>query len=363
LLIAIPAFAQTSNISLRFDPTTPMAGTSISFNAVDSGVLSGNAVADIPVEAPVTTQEEKYVLMVDSQSYHRDKFHRFSFDCYVKAAASAAAAPVHKFTVWESPIGKFPDMIGPATAHVTGANGTDVAVMQLPQHSEDSTNVIVAVPASPFPVPMGHSSRMELGLNNNLSSLHANIDAINVVATKCPECWAGFTGKALHNKLGIGQATSLMIDLQPNSGAALKRNLVVFDSGSSQEDLVVTVTSEADEGGAELSQDFRVPVRFTPDGRLLVFSMICGALIGCLIRYLISRQTPPRLTLLEAGIVTATAAVAWLLMFGLFATKTKLTILGYDLDPTQMIPAGLITLLAAGGASFAHRLAELFGSK
>jgi len=44
----------------------------------------------------------------------------------------------------------------------------------------------------------------------------------------------------------------------------------------------------------------------------------------------------------------------------LFATKTKVTVLGYDLDPTQVVSAGLVTLIAAGGAPFARRLTELF---
>jgi hypothetical protein len=348
-------------MSLNFDPTKPVAGTSVSFNSSDSGILSNAVVAGLSVQTK-PTQWGKYVVMVDMQSFHRDKFHRFSFDCYVKATSDTAAAPVHKFIVWEYPTGTFPDVIGPATAHVSGASGTDAVDMQLPQHSDVSPNVTIAVPANPYPVPMGHSSRMELGLTSNLSSLQLSINpTISVVATKCPDCWGPFTAKALHDSLGVSQATSLIIDLQPNSLQAFKRNMFVFDSNSTQEVLVGTVTSRSDEGGSDVAQDFRIPVRFTPPAQFLVLSMLCGALIGCVIRYLISIKTPPKLSLLEAVITVAVAGVAWLLVLALFATKTRASILGYDLDPTQVVPAGLITLLGAGGTTFIRRLKEILG--
>jgi hypothetical protein len=363
LVVASPSLAHGQDISLNFDPTTPVAGTLVSFNSGDSGVVSNDVVAGFQGQT-AKTQDGKYVVTVDMQSFRRDKFHRFSFDCYVKAATDRSAASVHKFTVWENPIGTFSDFIGSVTAHISGASGTDIVVMQLPQHSDDSANATIVVPPNPYPVPMGHSSRMELGLSNNLSSLHLSINpAISVVATKCPECWGSLTAKVLHDHLGRSEPTSLIIDLQPNSLEAFKRNLVVFDSTSSQEMLVGTVTSQSDQGGSDVEQSFRIPVRFTPPGRFLILSILCGALIGCAIRYLISIQTPPRLSLPEAVIVAATAGVAWLIAFGLFATKTKATILGYDLDPTQVVPAGLITLLAAGGTTFSRRLAELLGGK
>lgn len=359
--ISLPFRANAETISITFDPATPVAGTSVSFNSNALGAVSNDVVSRLLLQT-ANTQDGRYTIMVDTESYHRDKFRRFSFDCYVKATSEKSSTLVNKFSVWEEPVGKFADLLGPVTAHVSGADGSDVVVIQLPEHSDDSPNVVIAVPDKPYPVAMGHSSRMDLGLSSNLSNLHLVIDpVISVVATKCPECWGPFSAKVLHDHLGVNQPTSLIIDLQPNTLKAFRRNLIVFDSNASQEELVGTVSSKADEGGLDVPQDFRVLVRFTPPGGFLFLSVLCGALIGCAIRYLISIQAPPKLSLLEGGITVLTAVIAWLLVLGLFATKTKATILGYELDPTQVIPAGLLALIAAGGTPFSSRLAQLLG--
>jgi len=362
--LAVQAPAQTKAISLIFDPTTPVTGTSVGLESVEATSPPREVVESFQVPTVTTQEGGKYILKVDTGSYHRDKFNRFSFDCYVKEGDGSSNSPFHRFIVWEEPIGSFPDLIGPVTVHIDGPNGAGVAKLQLPQHSEDSTNISVAVPANPYPVPMGHPSRMELGLSNNLSSLHVNLDPnINVVPTVCPSCWGPFTAKVIHTRLGLGQSTSLTIDIQPNSVEAFKRNWLVFDSGTTQELLVGTVNSESDEGGADVAKDFRIPVRYTPPGGFLLLSILCGVLIGCGIRFSMSKVNPPKQSPLEVGIAALTSLVAWLLLLGLYAIKTKATILGYDLDPTQVIPAGLITLLVAAGAPFAHSLAEVFGGK
>jgi hypothetical protein len=47
----------------------------------------------------------------------------------------------------------------------------------------------------------------------------------------------------------------------------------------------------------------------------------------------------------------------------LSATKTKLTIFGFELDPTALIPAGIITLLAAAGPAVVAKISEVFKGK
>jgi len=356
----LPLWAQTPNMPIRFDPTTPAAGTSVIFDPDDAGMLPSNALSGLPIKT-MATQDGKFLLIVDSQSYHRDKYHRFTFDCYFKRFSDKSTTPIHKFVVVEEPIGTFPDLVGPVTVHISDGNETDAAVIELPQHSDDPANLTVAIPSSPYPVPMGNPSRMELGVSNNLASLHVNIDpTISVVATKCPRCWEQITAKVIHEQLGFKQGTSLIVELHPNSFEAFKQNLLVFDSNAPQDELVGTITSEADDGGLAAPQDFHIPVRYSPPIGFLFLSIVCGAFIGCAIRFSISILTPPKISLLETGVAAITAVVAWLLVLLLFATKTKVTVLGYDLDPTQVVSAGLVTLIAAGGAPFARRLTELF---
>ena len=135
LLLAFPSLALASDITLKFDPTTPVTGTSVGFNVQDYGVLSSAAIANLPLHSQLT-QANKYLLMVDTQSFRRDKFQGFSFDAYVKRASDNSALSVYKFTVSEGPTGTFSDFKGPVTAHISGPSGDDFASIEIPQHSD-----------------------------------------------------------------------------------------------------------------------------------------------------------------------------------------------------------------------------------
>jgi hypothetical protein len=52
------------------------------------------------------------------------------------------------------------------------------------------------------------------------------------------------------------------------------------------------------------------------------------------------------------------AIVAWLFLLML---DTKATVLGVSIDPSQLIPATLISLVAAGGPPIATKIKEALG--
>lgn len=352
--------AQSAALYPKFDPATPLTGTTVSFDCVESPSASGQIVDGLEVPTIRTQEGANYVLKIDTENYRRDKYHRFSFDLYIRPGASPPGSAFHHFVVWEEPTGTFPDTVGPVNVHVLGPGGEGIATLQLPLHSDSSPNLNVAIPPDPYPIPMGSSSRMTLGFSNNLSKVPVTVDpsSITVVPTVCPSCWGNFSAKLIRNQLSGGQGTSLLVDIQPNTFEAFKRNLFVFDSKTAQENLVITVVSASAQVGADEPQDFHIPVRFTPPGGFILVSFLCGLLIGCVIRYLISLLTKKQ-SFLEISLAAITAGVAWLVVLGLYTTKTKVTVFGFDFDPTQVIPAGLITLFAAAGAPFARRVAEI----
>src|SRR5439155_12571538 len=95
------------------------------------------------------TQGHLYTLSVDTQSFGRDKYHRFSFDAYVRTARTGGTK-IQQYTVSEDPVGSFRDVVSPVTFHVKGQTGEDVGVISLPLHSDNgSDNVSLAVPKSP----------------------------------------------------------------------------------------------------------------------------------------------------------------------------------------------------------------------
>lgn len=112
-----------------------------------------------------------------------------------------------------------------------------------------------------------------------------------------------------------------------------------------------------------------MPVRFAPPVLYLVLAVVVGAVVGGVLRPLLkdspeqqSQQTPGGWHLKETGISVLIAIVIWIVALVLFSyAETKLVVFGFSFDPSQVIPAGVISLLAAGGPPIIAKLKDAFG--
>src|SRR5215470_5545538 len=202
-------FGQETN--LRFDPFVPTKGTAVAFTILEAGTVPAAAIAGLPLRSE-NTQAQIYTLSVDTQSFSRDKFQRFSFDAYVRSAHATGHDIVYKYVVSQDPTGQFLDTISPVTFRINGRAGEDTATIRLPLHSNDgSDNLSLAVPTAPLKVGLSALSSSDLGLTNALESLHVHLVDSQISSTSCSECWLSLSAKPTISVLAPKKGTSLIV--------------------------------------------------------------------------------------------------------------------------------------------------------
>jgi len=310
----------------------------------------------------VESDNHKYTLLLDQQSFRRDKNHRFALDVYVHTGPRTYNGGLQKFSVWEDAVGAFPDGLADVPAQISGNSGLDTVTLHIPEHSDDSPNLTLLKQDKPYVVSMGSSQNVSIDLKNSLTTLHVlTTPEVSITATQCPQCWSKLSGKILRSRLGPGDTTSLVIAFDPNTLELLRRNLLPSSGDTAQEDLTLTAVSRSELGGIDVQQYFQhVSVRFSPPPQFLFLCLLVGAACGIGMRALLARQQQKRFDWLDTVFQFLLAFVVWLFVLLMYATKTRLSVFGYDLDPTALIPAVLITLLAAGGTSVGSKISEVF---
>jgi hypothetical protein len=204
---------------------------------------------------------------------------------------------------------------------------------------------------------MGGPSTLELGLTNDLDSLHVSINQTSVKSTSCDNCWLLTTASPNLNELAPQKGTSLIVSLRPNTIKAFLTTVWMLKPDTPHDTLLISIASTSEQGGLVSPQEFRIPVRFSPPALYLLVVVLVGALAGGILHmWLIDTPAPlagrgGHVQLLnEIGKPVAMALVVWFVALILYSsTATQVTVFGFALDPSQVPPAGLIALLAAGG--------------
>lgn len=369
LLMAIPMWgtALAQGVGVHFDPYSPSKGTSVQFSISDGGTVPRAALAGLPLRTE-DTQAHLYTISVDT-NVGLDKFQRCSFDVYVYPQNSSATT-VHKYTVSEDPIGAFLDTIAEVTFHIKGAAGEDVGKIRLPVHSKDgSDNLSLALPDEPLKVGLGAASSSELGLTNKLENLHVLLGDTHISSEQCADCWQSFSVTPNVKILAPQKATALSFQRRPNALKALARSMFMLNPKVPHDTLLITVSSVSEQGGLSAEQEFHLPIRFTPPSLWLAVAVLLGAMLGSLLRLWVRDDPAPPAAppgrsrrLGQIGVTAFIAIVIWLLALVLFSyTETQVKILGFSFDPSQLPPAFLIALLAAGGPPIVKKIQEAFG--
>jgi len=200
---------------------------------------------------------------------------------------------------------------------------------------------------------------MELGLTNNLD-LPLNLADAKISSTLCERCWfLPMSAKPNLTLLNPHKSTSLMISIRPNTFTALGKSIISLNPNTAHDTVLISVASVAEQGGLVTMQEFKLPVRFAPPVLYLFSTVLAAALLGALLHRWLGLATPHKWR--EAGIAFVIGIVIWLAALVLFSLETRVTIFGFTLDPTQLIPAGLIAFLAAGGPPVVSKVKAAFG--
>ncbi|MGD0832177.1 MAG: hypothetical protein ABR907_14635 [Terracidiphilus sp.] len=360
-LTGLPSLhAATPGLWIPFASVQPTASSSVSFSFQDSGPVTQESLYQI---SPRTVQSDNrsYNVIVDANSFVRNKANDFQFNLYVQKAGESNA---ESFRVVEGPIGVFTDYLGSLPITIEGGAALDTATLEgIPIHAQNEGPVFALGSGAPFKVTLGGNSRNPIPLTSNLTGLQATINQVSVSSTSCSGCWLTPPTATTDPMVQPQGSASLNLTLAPNNLYALFASAFSLNPLQSHDVLAVYITSTPGLGGLPgLPQRIEVPVRFTPSPFYLFFAVLLGALIGFCIRCLIppppakpGDPAPPAQgrfprwarDLLLSVITAAVVEIVGLIIYN--PPTTSVVVFGFSLDPTQFAPSLLIAILVAGG--------------
>jgi len=348
---AITPAVRAQKITLDFTPLSLGNGSEVRFFSKPSGTVSLASLQNHSL-VPSNRTDHGYVVSVDESSYQQDKNQRFVVDIYVQLKPDDASAPLYKFSAWEDAGGKFLDGWETFNGTLSVDNNKDPTAVRLPIHSRYSDNLQLSDNKT-LAISMGSEGTPTVSVRNALKELRVSFPAkgITVEDRNCPKCWSSLKGTPGRLDLPPDTSTTIDLDLQPDAAQILMRNLLPPPADASPYQLAITVLSTAEKGGALVSQELDVPIQFKPAPQFIALSLVLGVIVGITMRALITRKVD----WLDFAFQAILAFVVWLL---LLVTSAKASILGYNLDPTALVAAGLITLVVAGGTSVGSKIAE-----
>jgi hypothetical protein len=361
--------AAAPGIWIPYASVQPTASSSVSFSFQDSGPVTQESLYQI---SPRTVQSDNrsYNVIVDANSFVRNKANDFQFSLYVQKAGESNA---ESFRVVEGPIGVFTDYLGSLPITIEGGAVLDTATLNgIPVHAQNEGPVFALGSGAPFKVKLGGNSLNPIPLNSNLTGLQVTINQVSVVSASCSGCWLTPPTATTDPTIQPQGSASLNLTLKPNNLYALFSSAFSLNASQAHDVLAVYVTSTPGQGGLPgLPQRIDVPVRFTPSPFYLFFAVLLGALIGFGIRCLIPPAAakpgdpaqPPqgRFPRWARDLLLSIATAAVVEIVGLIIYNpptTSVVIFGFSLDPTQFAPSLLIAILVAGGPPVVTKITD-----
>lgn len=307
------------------------------------------------------TLDQKYIVVVDPGKITPLSFGDFTFRASVKREADKTW---YSYDVVASPNGSFAD-VQKEVSFTIGQEGRATVSIKLPLHSanydgalqwiKDDATADIGVSASHGPV---------ITLQDSLEGLDIHITKVAVVNERCPECWQEAQQQPA-TVINPGGKAYLVLNIRPKPLSALWSTASTLKPGATQDLLSVVVDYNVDGGGGVKHLPIALPIRFTPSFWHLAIMVVAGALLGIGLAAVLARlkqrtkaagaadTTQAKSPWPTVGHVLMTiflTVVAVGLLVLLASRDSKLVILGFDLDPRQMIPAFVVSALIAGGS-------------
>jgi hypothetical protein len=147
--------------------------------------------------------------------------------------------------------------------------------------------------------------------------------------------------------LGPKGKTHLMVALQPDAWHALGSSILPIGPGKSHDTIILSLDYKTP-GGAPGTLEIKIPVQFRPSLLGLLLAMFIGTLVGSALGRCIPVKDPKdRLHWYQAYAVALLAAIMaegiGLLVF--VGGKSEFKLFEFELDPFQLLPAGIIGAL------------------
>ncbi len=360
LLCTRPLVAQAP--SLTFD-TVPFGNTGqIAFKTFPSATVRPSPAASQELYS-YETDDHKFVIVVNPDTITSvPRYSAFTFDASVKRQGGNDAV-WYLYNVRADPVGQFADVLKNVSFKILdGPNGSSVGSVKLPIHSAVFDADLLRDKNEPpvLEIKVSDSQGPTISFENALDGLAIHLTKVEV-RSKCDKCWE-IDGKpqTLDQNIGPLARQSIPLQIKPRAMSAMLATAFILKPEKPQDTLTVTLSYNVDEGGMPKDKQFEIPVRFRPVLWQLALATVAGGILGVILKCVLAPQpSKPTLGALATQVFLV-APVAVFIAAVAASYETKVEILSFDLDPRQVIPAGLLAFVVTGGPTVTKWAVGLF---
>jgi hypothetical protein len=258
-------------------------------------------------------------------------------------------------TIKGTPYGSFPPQLAEVTLYVgEGEEGKKSRIIQLPIFSL-TPQAFLAIPpwTEPEKVEIGNETEIDVPLQNLLEDWPIRVDTVMPPSHKGIWTQADFVAKGKKEFAPFDVPSGLCKDrlvlrVVPNAGRALLKALLSPQSKGDPEKITASLEYRADlglkEGLGNETLPVEIPVRFVSWPPLLILPLTFGTVLGSLLS-LAAGQREKGPWLHAFGVSWLTALLTWLIAILLVQNDSEFRLLGFSLDPFQLLPAAIIGAL------------------
>jgi len=300
-------------------------------------------------EGVQTGSSAHYTLYANLDDIRLSKYNYFHYRVYVRSKAPDSSSLIQFFFQGYA-VGSFVDQLADVRFIVNAAGTEEPGTIRLPIFSF-ATRSFVECPrlVNPEEVPFAGEKLIPISLRNVLESLPVQLKRSSRAMPGNGKLWravelVGADRKVLADCELVAGATAthvVALRVRPHSTNAFANSFLPLARQPVHERISVALDYST-RGGAPRTITIEVPVRFKPSPSTLVLAPILGAFFGSLIPvFLIRSRTWAGWwrAFVAAGLL---AILAEGIAMVLVANNSQFRLLGVELDPYQVMPAGLI---------------------
>lgn len=284
------------------------------------------------------------------------------------AVPRAGAAGARRFVALGYPAGNFMDALADVPFEVHSGKVVETGTVRLPVFSFSGPHLLGCQSHLPLEqVSLGRALDIPLRLTNLVEGLPIRVRTVDPPTSE-GDGWSdlafvhqGRVGSGHEIEIPPGGLSEgdLRIVGQPAPLAALRGGFFPVAPGKPHDRIAFSI-HYASRGGVERPMRVEIPVRFVPSPLALVLALAAGTLLGSLAALALGGNTArtwPR----ALGSALATALIAWGLAMVLVAADSRFRLLGFELDPFQLLPTALIGAVFGLGGFRTFRLFQHLG--
>lgn len=289
-----------------------------------------------------------YAVYADLEAIRPGKYNaQYQYELIAVPRADAAGA--RRFVALGYPAGNFMDALADVRFEVHKGRVIETGTIRLPVFSFSGPHLLGCESHLPLEqISLGRPLDIPLRLTNLVEGLPIRIRTVDPPTSE----GAGWSDLAFAHEGRVGSEHgfeippgglsegALRVVGQPAPLAALRGGFFPVAPGKPHDRIAFSI-HYASRGGVERPMRVEIPVRFVPSPLALVLALAAGTLLGSLAALALGGNTArtwPR-ALVSA---LATALIAWGLAMVLMVADSRFRLLGFELDPFQLLPTALI---------------------